>query len=140
MESMIKILGAFIDTLVLNVYPTDASFEIEERRLDESLKEELMLLKGQAQEAEEEMPTRFCLQGKAAADESQGWRWFQLDHGQSYALGCGQSQLQNTNSGTSAALFGVSVARAGLGKYPGRSASVLDDHLWQLYRATCLQL
>ena len=26
MESLVKILGAFIDTLVLNVYPTDHAF------------------------------------------------------------------------------------------------------------------
>ena len=63
MESMMYILGAFLDTLVLNVYPADASFEIEERRIDALLKEELMLLKEQAQEAEEEIPTRFVFRG-----------------------------------------------------------------------------
>src|SRR5947209_19406694 len=60
---MVKILGAFLDTLVLNVYPADASFEIEDRRLDENLKAELMFLKRQAQEEEEEMPTRFVFRG-----------------------------------------------------------------------------
>jgi len=44
MESLVKILGAFVDTLVLNVYPTDHAFEIEERRVDSLLQEELMLL------------------------------------------------------------------------------------------------
>ena len=37
MESLVKILGAFVDTLVLNIYPTDHDFEIEERRVDEHL-------------------------------------------------------------------------------------------------------
>ena len=63
MESLVKILGAFIDTLVLNIYPTDHDFEIEERRVDEHLQEELMLLKGQAQEIEEDVPTRFAFNG-----------------------------------------------------------------------------
>jgi hypothetical protein len=34
MEGKVKVLGAFVDTLVLNIYPTDAQFEIEERRID----------------------------------------------------------------------------------------------------------
>src|SRR5690242_9838357 len=72
MESMVKILGAFIDTLVLNVYPTDASFEIEERRIDEDLKAELMLLKGQAQEEEEEMPSRFVFRGQPLLMKAKG--------------------------------------------------------------------
>ncbi|HEY4032887.1 MAG TPA: hypothetical protein VGL94_02860 [Ktedonobacteraceae bacterium] len=48
MESLVKILGAFIDTLVLNVYPADATFQVEERRIDSLLREELTLLKEQA--------------------------------------------------------------------------------------------
>src|SRR5882757_3746398 len=72
MESMVKILGAFIDTLVLNVYPTDASFEIEERRIDESLKEELLSLKAQAQELEEEVPTRFVFREKPLLMKAKG--------------------------------------------------------------------
>ena len=63
MESMVKILGAFIDTLVLNVYPTDHAFELEERRVDPLLREELTLLKEQAQEIEEDFPTRFVFEG-----------------------------------------------------------------------------
>ncbi len=34
MGSPVKILSAFVDTLVLNVYPTDHAFEVEERRVD----------------------------------------------------------------------------------------------------------
>jgi hypothetical protein len=72
MESLVKILGAFLDTLVLNVYPTDHGFEIEERRLDPLLKEELMLLKEQAQEAEEEIPTRFVFREKPLLMKAKG--------------------------------------------------------------------
>ena len=72
MESLVKILGAFLDTLVINVYPTDHAFELEERRIDPLLKEELMLLKEQAQEAEEEMPTRFVFRGKPLLMKAKG--------------------------------------------------------------------
>src|SRR5256885_14412883 len=72
MESMLKILGAFIDTLVLNIYPTDGNGEIEQRRIDPLLREELMLLKEQAQEAEEEMPTRFVFRGKPLLMKAKG--------------------------------------------------------------------
>jgi hypothetical protein len=72
MESLVKILGAFLDTLVLNVYPTDHGFEIEERRLDPLLKEELILLKEQAQEAEEEIPTRFVFREKPLLMKAKG--------------------------------------------------------------------
>src|SRR5690242_12752184 len=83
MESMVRILGAFIDTLVLNVYPTDHDFEIEERRIDESLKEELLLLKGQAQELEEDVPTRFAFHGACLlmrAKGGDGFNWIMHNH------------------------------------------------------------
>ena len=60
---LVHILGAFPDTLVLNVYPTDHAFEIEERRVDPLLQEELMFLKEQAQEIEEDFRTRFAFNG-----------------------------------------------------------------------------
>jgi hypothetical protein len=63
MNSSVKILGAFLDTLVLNIYPTDHQFHIEQRRIDPPLREELSLLKGQAQELEEDVPTRFVFDG-----------------------------------------------------------------------------
>ncbi len=72
MESMVKILGAFLDTLVLNVYPTDHAFELEERRIDPLLREELTLLKEQAQEIEEDFPTRFVFEGLALVMRAKG--------------------------------------------------------------------
>jgi hypothetical protein len=83
MESMVKILGAFVDTLVLNIYPTDHDFEIEERRVDEHLQEELMLLKGQAQELEEDVPTRFAFNGAPLlmrAKGGDGFNWIMHNH------------------------------------------------------------
>src|SRR6266550_6958611 len=83
MESMVKILGAFLDTLVLNVYPTDQSFEIEERRVDALLQEELLLLKEQAQDAEEDFPTRFAFNGASLlmrAKGGDGFNWIMHNH------------------------------------------------------------
>ena len=80
---MVKILGAFPDTLVLNVYPTDHAFEIEERRVDPLLQEELMLLKEQAQEIEEDFPTRFAFNGaplSMRAKGGDGFNWIMHNH------------------------------------------------------------
>jgi len=52
MESMVRILGAFVDTLVLNIYPTDHDFEIEERRVDESLNLNLAQRRGSGEESD----------------------------------------------------------------------------------------
>jgi hypothetical protein len=89
MESMVHILGAFIDTLVLNVYPTDQSFEIEERRVDPLLQEELLLLKEQAQELEEDFPTRFAFNGASLlmrAKGGDGFNWIMHNHWLSVAV------------------------------------------------------
>src|SRR5947209_12077896 len=83
MESLVKILGAFVDTLVLNVYPTDHAFEVEERRVDPLLQEELMLLKEQAQEIEEDFPTRFTFNGAPLlmrAKGGDGFNWIMPNH------------------------------------------------------------
>ncbi|HEY4036745.1 MAG TPA: hypothetical protein VGL94_22540 [Ktedonobacteraceae bacterium] len=89
MESLVKILGAFLDTLVLNVYPTDHAFEIEQRRVDSLLQEELMLLKEQAQELEEDFPTRFAFNGTPLlmrAKGGDGFNWIMHNHWLSVAV------------------------------------------------------
>src|SRR2546430_16770693 len=89
MESMVRMLGAFVDTLVLNIYPTDHDFELEERRIDELLKEELMLLKGQAQELEEDVPTRFAFNGASLlmrAKGGDGFNWIMHNHSLTVAV------------------------------------------------------
>src|SRR5260370_23574513 len=83
MENPVKILGAFVDTLVLNCYATDDAFEIEERRVDPLLQEELMLLKEQAQELEEDFPTRFTFNGAPLlmrAKGGDGFNWIMHNH------------------------------------------------------------
>jgi hypothetical protein len=83
MESRVKILGAFLDTLVLNVYPTDATFQVEERRIDPLLREELTLLKEQAQELEEDFPTRFAFLDAPLlmrAKGGDGFNWIMHNH------------------------------------------------------------
>jgi hypothetical protein len=83
MESLVKILGAFVDTLVLNVYPVDTQLQVEERRVDPLLQEELKLLKEQAQEIEEDVPTRFAFQGAPLlmrAKGGDGFNWIMHNH------------------------------------------------------------
>jgi hypothetical protein len=58
-QSPVRILAAFVDTLVLNVYPTDLDFALTKRRIDGELQEELDQLKQLAQDNEEPVPTRF---------------------------------------------------------------------------------
>jgi len=110
MESMVKILGAFIDTLVLNVYPTDHSFEVEERRVDQLLQEELKLLKEQAQEIEEDFPTRFAFNGASLlmrAKGGDGFNWIMHNHWLTVAVNrSSKAQI----IGTSALLLSLLVA------------------------------
>jgi hypothetical protein len=58
-QSPVRLLAAFVDTLVLNVYPTDLDFNPTKRRIDGELLEELDQLKQLAQDNEEPVPTRF---------------------------------------------------------------------------------
>jgi hypothetical protein len=59
MDSPVHILGAFVDTLYLNAYQTDASFRIVKKKLSDDLRLELDQWKAQAQDEEENVPTRF---------------------------------------------------------------------------------
>ncbi|GCE03649.1 hypothetical protein [Dictyobacter aurantiacus] len=64
MDSRVKVLGAFLDTLYLNVYQTDTNFQIVKKKLSDELKLELQQLKELAQEEEENIPTRFSFDGR----------------------------------------------------------------------------
>ncbi|GCE27896.1 hypothetical protein KDA_33800 [Dictyobacter alpinus] len=64
MNSPVKVLGAFLDTLYLNVYQTDSSYQVVKKKLSDELKAELQLLKDEAQEEEENIPTRFVFDGQ----------------------------------------------------------------------------
>ena len=76
------LLGCNPDTLVLNVLPTDAQFQVVRRRLDESLEQELDSLKQRAQEEEEPIPTRWVFEGGNLFMKEKGgshFKWI-LDH------------------------------------------------------------
>lgn len=83
MPSPVRALGQFLDTLVLNVYPTDRQFQVERREMDGELKAELQDYKERAQEAEEDIPTRFAFRGLPLLMKTKGSEGFQwiLDNG-----------------------------------------------------------
>jgi hypothetical protein len=77
-ESQVKIVSSCVDTLVLNCYPTNGSFEIEPRKMPVELREELEQLKALAQEAEEPVTTRFVFNGAnlhMQAKGGDGFNW-----------------------------------------------------------------
>jgi hypothetical protein len=76
--SPVKILGAFVDTLVLNVIPTDENFLPEKRKIEQDLQQELTILKERAQEEEKDIVTRFLFAGiplKMTAKGKDGFQW-----------------------------------------------------------------
>ncbi len=78
MDGSVRIVGCGVDTLVLNIYPTDSEGEVVKRRVDEALQEELRLLKERAQAAEEDVVTRFVFDGGnllMRAKGSEGFNW-----------------------------------------------------------------
>src|SRR5579884_708924 len=87
MDSSVRIVGCGVDTLVLNIYPTDSEGALVERRLDEALQEELRLLKERAQVEEEDVVTRFVFDGGnllMRTKGSEGFNW--ILHNQSLTL------------------------------------------------------
>lgn len=76
-ESPVAIVGVGVDTLVLNVYPTDSSYQLVKRRVDPELQEELALLKQQAQDDEQDMPSRFCFGDMPLLMRAKGGEGFQ---------------------------------------------------------------
>ncbi len=77
MDSSVRIVGSGVDTLVLNIYPTDSEGVMVKRRVDEDLQEELRLLKERAQREEEDVVTRFVFGGNLLmrAKGSEGFNW-----------------------------------------------------------------
>src|SRR6266446_244259 len=60
----IRFLGCGLDTLIVNIYPTDSEGDIVKERLSEALEQELTLYKERAQLADEDVPTRWVFQGE----------------------------------------------------------------------------
>ena len=78
----VQVLSCGIDTLVLNVLPTDTSYQVKRRRLDEGLQAELDAYKLQAQEQEEPVPTRWVFEGVTLMMREKGgshFKWI-LEH------------------------------------------------------------
>jgi hypothetical protein len=99
MNSSVRIVGFGVDTLVLNIYPTDSEGVIVQRRVDEALQEELRLLKERAQAAEEDVVTRFVFDGGnllMRAKGSEGFNWILYN----------QSLTLAVNRGSKMALLG----------------------------------
>ena len=55
MTSRVQVLSVGLDTLVLNIVPTDINFQLVKRRVDADLQEELTVFKQRAQDEEEEI-------------------------------------------------------------------------------------
>ena len=78
MASPVRILGAFIDTLYLNVYATDASYQVVKIKIPDELKLELDQWKQMAQDEEENILTRFVFDGQPllmTMKGAEGFNW-----------------------------------------------------------------
>jgi hypothetical protein len=64
MADAIRLLGRGLDTLIINIYPTDQEGDIVKERLSEALEQELTLCKERAQMGVEDVPTRWVFQGE----------------------------------------------------------------------------
>src|ERR1051326_995448 len=76
LASGIRILGRGLDTLIVNVYPTDDEGDIINMRLSEVLEQELSLYKERAQEMDEEVPTRWSFEGETLFMKDKGGSHF----------------------------------------------------------------
>ena len=78
MGSSVKIVGSGVDTLVMNIYPTDSAGTVVKRRVSSDLQEELTLLKERAQVEEEDIASRFVFDGGnlfMRTKGSEGFNW-----------------------------------------------------------------
>ncbi len=93
-NSPVKVLAAFLDTLVLNVYPTDEQSQRVKRKVDDTLQAELTVLKAHAQDQEEDIPTRFFFAGvplvmtRKGAD---GYQWILRSSKMALSINCGST-------------------------------------------------
>jgi hypothetical protein len=88
----IRILGPGLDTLILNIYPTDEQGSVINGRLPELLEQELNLYKERAQELDEEVPTRWVFQGETLFMKDKGgshFKWILSCHQFSVAVSRG---------------------------------------------------
>ena len=87
MGSSVKIVGAGVDTLVMNIYPIDSAGAVVKRRVASDLQQELTLLKERAQVEEEDKPSRFVFDSGnlfMRTKGSEGFNW--ILHNESLTL------------------------------------------------------
>ena len=92
----VELVGFGVDTLVLNILPTDREYQLEQRRVDSDLQAELSLLKQRAQDEEEDIPSRFVFDGSPLlmrTKGSEGFNWILHNHALTLAVNRG-SKMQ----------------------------------------------
>lgn len=92
LASGIRILGRGLDTLIVNVYPTDEQGDIVQKRLPGLLEQELSLYKERAQEPDGEVPTRWAFGGETLFMKDKGgshFKWILSCHQFSVAVSRG---------------------------------------------------
>ena len=123
MASRIHILGRGLDTLILNIYPTDAEGDSVNVRLPDVLEQELNLYKEQAQHLEEEVPTRWAFQGETLFMKDKGGSHFK------WILSCHQFSVA-VSRGIKVGLWGqVRFSSEYLWKWNGNPTKGISDAL-----------
>lgn len=92
MADAIHLLGRGMDTLIVNIYPTDSEGDIVKERLSEALEQELTLYKERAQLVDEDVPTRWVFQGENLFMKDKGgshFKWILTCQQFSVAVGRG---------------------------------------------------
>lgn len=92
----VELVGFGVDTLVLNILPTDRAYQLEQRRVDSDLQAELSLLKQRAQDEEEDVASRFVFDGSPLlmrTKGSEGFNWILHNHALTLAVNRG-SKMQ----------------------------------------------
>jgi hypothetical protein len=99
MADDIHFLGRDLDTLIVNVYPTDQEGDVIKERLPEALEQELTLYKERAQLEDEDIPTRWVFQGENLFMKDKGGSHFK------WILTCNQFSVA-VSRGIKVALWG----------------------------------
>ncbi|HJT56419.1 MAG TPA: hypothetical protein VJ761_07990 [Ktedonobacteraceae bacterium] len=99
MAQEIHFLGRGLDTLIVNVYPTDQEGDVIKERLPEALEQELTRYKERAQLEDEEVPTRWVFQGENLCMKDKGGSHFK------WILTCNQFTVA-VSRGIKVALWG----------------------------------
>jgi hypothetical protein len=123
MADALRLLGRGLDTLIVNIYPTDKEGDIVKERLPEALEQELTLYKERAQLEDEEVPTRWVFQGENLFMKDKGGSHFK------WILTCQQFSVA-VSRGIKVALWGqVRFSSEYLWKWNSNPAKGISDVL-----------